>query len=631
MASETTIQTIVHKLEEGGWKPWVLRALVVAFLALMVYLWMFKEGSFKGLSHAKAMEQAQISREIARGNGFSTKMIRPAALYQFKENTGQFNQDRIPDTYHAPLNPIINAPFLWLFRDRWPMTTKDVEYIPDRVLVFVQFGFMIAGWVVSYFTMRRLFDAKLAAFGLWLMILCQTFWDFAISGLPQNLMLFLFSCALYCMVRAVENRNAAKHIAGWLSLSSFFFGLLALAHGLTLWIFVGAMVFALIYFPPLAKEKEGEKPNIIRNILLSPLRVIQAILAAMRFPEVVQRLVLRPAPFLMGAIVLLMYLPWMVRNERVCGNPVGLGWYSGLYQIKGTEDSIMRSMEPPFERVSPNIFRGKIQNHLSGQTGRLLEYLGGIIVAPIFFLALMHLFKRKETADFRWALLCMWLFALAGMSVFGLEGNPTMQPFAPNVESNNLHILFIPMFAAYGMAFLLVMWSRLGINVKLVRWGFVALIFILSGQNFLSSFMALRGQAGSRVQWPPYIPPYIAILGQWTTEREIIAADMPWAVAWYADRKSLWLPKTVKDFITLNDENLLNGRIVGLYLTPYSGNRMLTYEIKKGDYKEWEPFILRNVGAPALRDFPLRAGTPLPIDYECYFYADRDRWTARED
>src|SRR5262249_4706272 len=146
-----TVQTIVHKLEEGGWKPWVLRALVVAFLALMVYLWIFKEGSFKGLSHEKAMEQAQISREIARGNGFSTKMIRPAALFQFTDqlkNTEILKRESIPDTYHAPLNPLINAPFLWLFKDRWTMTTKDIDYIPDRVLVVVQFAFMIAGWVV---------------------------------------------------------------------------------------------------------------------------------------------------------------------------------------------------------------------------------------------------------------------------------------------------------------------------------------------------------------------------------------------------------------------------------------------------------------------------------------------------
>ena len=37
---------------------------------------------FRGLNSPQAMDQAQIAREIARGNGFTTKMIRPVAYYQ---------------------------------------------------------------------------------------------------------------------------------------------------------------------------------------------------------------------------------------------------------------------------------------------------------------------------------------------------------------------------------------------------------------------------------------------------------------------------------------------------------------------------------------------------------------------
>ena len=37
---------------------------------------------FKGLDSPQAMDQAQISREIARGNGFTTKMVRPVAYDQ---------------------------------------------------------------------------------------------------------------------------------------------------------------------------------------------------------------------------------------------------------------------------------------------------------------------------------------------------------------------------------------------------------------------------------------------------------------------------------------------------------------------------------------------------------------------
>ena len=74
--------------------------------------------------------------------------------------------------------------------------------------------------------------------------------------------------------------------------------------------------------------------------------------------------------------------------------------------------------------------------------------------------------------------------------------------------------------------------------------------------------------AGPRMQiaWPPYVAPYIAIMGTWTTENEIITSDMPWAVAWYAERKSLWLPDTIQDFLTLNDYKQLNGAIVVAFI-----------------------------------------------------------------
>jgi hypothetical protein len=60
---------------------------------------------------------------------------------------------------------------------------------------------------------------------------------------------------------------------------------MALAHGLTLWIAAGAMVFALFYFPPLLQLKEPDGAGIVRRILLSPLRLLQVILAGMRFPR----------------------------------------------------------------------------------------------------------------------------------------------------------------------------------------------------------------------------------------------------------------------------------------------------------------------------------------------------------
>ncbi|MEA3213803.1 MAG: hypothetical protein QOE70_6860 [Chthoniobacter sp.] len=580
MAFEKNVQDIVHALEEGGWAKWVKLALLLGAIAFVINLWFFRDAGFTGLSHEKAIEQAQISRELARGNGFTTKMIRPAALWLFQKNMGKFPVDRQPDIFHAPLNPWINSWFMLLVQDTWPMTPKDVQYTPDKVIAGGGLLFFLLSVLVNYFTAKRLFDRRLALFGMGLMLLCQQFWNFALSGLPQMLMLFLFSGAVHTLVRAVEARYEERSPALWLSGAGVLFGLLALAHGLTIWIFAGALIFAGIFFRPFGRHAG-----------------------------------------LMLALFVVVYSPWLIRNQVVCGTPVGLGWYSGLYAIRGSESQVMRAMSVSLEDVTPRLFRRKIQNQSLLQIEHLYGFLGCVVAAPVFFLALLHLFKRPETAAFRWCILLMWVGAFIGMAVFGI-------PEPGGLHANDLHVLFIPLMSFYGLAVMLVMWTRLEVQIRFLWLGFMSVIFGISALPFVNQFLALIGPPTSRVAWPPYVPPYIALLKTWTDEKEIIATDMPWAVAWYADRRSLWLPISVKDFLEMNDYGQLDGRIVGLYLTPVTGNKAFISDIVKGEYREWAQFIMRNVNA---KDFPLKYVTALPLDNECVFYSDRDRWTNRED
>jgi hypothetical protein len=587
-ATEMAIQDFVHKLEEGGWVKWIRLGLLLVTIAFVIHLWMFKESGFRGLSDEKAMEQAQIAREIARGNGFSTKMIRPAALWQFESNKGGFPVENTPDVYHAPLGPYINSMFLRLTKDSWTMTTKDTIYVNDKVIASVQLGFFLLTVLVSYFTVARLFDPRLALLTACLLLLSQTFWDYSLSGLPQMLMAFLFSVAIYLLIRLLEAREAERSTVLWSAAVGAAFGLLALSHAMTLFIFAGALVFVALFLKTRGRDA-----------------------------------------LIMLAVCALIYSPWLLRNYRVSGNWVGLGWYSGLAGVRGTESAVMRTiaLEGPLADVKPAIYGEKFRIQLIHQLDNIYKLLGAIVVAPIFFVALLHYFRRPEVALFRWCVLLMWLFAVFGMCIFGF-GNSAVASGLGGPDANNLHLIFAPIMVAYGLGFVLVLWSRLEINFMLFRTGMLTIIFVVSAVPFLSQFVELLQAPKNRVQWPPYIPPYVAVLGQWTNEREIIASDMPWAVAWYADRKSLWLPMSLNDFITLNDYNRLGGRMVGLYLTPVSGHRGFINEVVKGEYKEWAPFIMRQVN---IKEFPLRAVTPLPIDHECVFYSDRDRWTNRED
>ena len=281
----------------------------------------------------------------------------------------------------------------------------------------------------------------------------------------------------------------------------------------------------------------------------------------------------------------------------------------------------MRSLDVSLDGLSPLTFRAKLQAQTLDQMRGLTDMLGVSLMALVFFVALLHLFKRPETSIFRWAIFSMWICAVLGMSVFGMTERV-------GLKANDLHVLFIPLMLCYGLAYVLVMWTRLEINIRLARLGFLSVLFFISSLPFIEATIGMLSGPQMKIQWPPYVAPYIGIMGTWTTEKEIIASDMPWAVAWYADRKSLWIPETVQDFVNLNDYKQLKGAIVGLYITPVSANRGFISEIIKGEYKEWAPFITRNVST---KDFPLKVSTVMPYEQECIFYSDRDRWTPKED
>jgi hypothetical protein len=130
-------------------------------------------------------------------------------------------------------------------------------------------------------------------------------------------------------------------------------------------------------------------------------------------------------------------------------------------------------------------------------------------------------------------------------------------------------------------------------------------------------------QPRTAVRWPPYIPSLIAVLNNWMTPQEIVASDMPWAVAWYADRPCVWLPETIKIISDLSDYNILGAPIHGVYLTPISGTDNTYRDIIRGEYRDWAAVIQRG-GLPT--DFPLKWATvDLGIDNECIFLSDHDR------
>ncbi len=535
--SEEFIQSAVHALEAGGLAVWIKRGAVALGIIAIAAIYLYQ---FRGLATSQAMDQAQIGRAIASGEGWKTKLARPRAIGQLQTHGRSITDNIWTDTYNAPLPPFVDAIALLLVKSHWKITPRTLVYAGDRAIAMMSIVLFLGSIAVLFFTAQRLFDRRLALLACGLVLLCDAMWEYSLSGLPQMLLLLLFNVAVYLTVRAVEAYYAGESTTIWFGALGVTFGLLALTHALTFWIFLGAVIFAGLFFRPRGWSAAT-----------------------------------------MAAGWAIVYLPWLIRTYAVSGNPGGVAVYSLFAGIGHTEWGWMRqtNFDPGVAFISS--FRDKLTTGLTGQTAHLFEYFGLSVVALMFFVSLLHPFKRTETAAVRWMILAMWGGAVFGMCLYGINEEQ-------GVAANQLHLIFVPLMTCYGLAYLLVQWNRLALSFPFARAGFLTLLYLLCALPMIFATPWLAPQKPF-VRWPPYMPALIGVLNDWMRPEEITVSDMPWAVAWYANRRSLWLPDTIRAFTDLGDYNVLGGPINGVYLTPVSGTDNKLRDIVRGEYKDWAP------------------------------------------
>ncbi len=567
---------------------------------------------FRGLNSPQAMDQAQIAREIARGNGFVTKFIRPVAYQQAADH----QQRPIPlsgfqDTYHSPLNPLLNAAVLKLIgadkAAQWTMGENEMVFPLDRVIATVSTLCFLMAIGVSYLLVSRIFDPKIAGVTAILMLFCETFWDYALSGLPQMLMLLFFSCALYFVYRAVEDASEGRIPFAPALIAGVFFTLLAMTHYLAVWIALGYIIFAAIAF----------RPRGVVGI---------AILAILIVPSVFV----------------------MLRNAGISGTPFGaafLNLYNGIGG--GNEDMIMRTRDIESTPLLDRGFLSSIIRTTLLQSTSIIPFLGGIIVAPLFFISLMHPFKRPSIANFRWVVLLMFGLSALGLSIFGVSDE--------KLDPNQTHLLFAPIMTAYGLAFISILWSKLPVATSVpmmrnVHYAFV--IFICALPLVLSLPLKVRigmdrKDRGGIPHWPPYYAPALNLgLSKWLTEKQICFSDQPWAVAWYADRISVWLPPTKTDFTDIESVAAdLETPVAGILISPSSHGSGNAADVAV-KYKDFTSLVLDGrvflaTYPPGLsiydkdqkiqditRRYPYRATL---VGMDMVYYSDRALRTAEEE
>ena len=294
-------------------------------------------------------------------------------------------EDNFPDTFNAPLPPLVDALAIKLAGTTMKFEQRGgafVEFIApaERLIVALSMALFLGSVGVQYLLLRRLFDQRLAFWASAMTLVCDVCWRFTLSGLPQMLMLLLFNAALYALVRAIEINKAIEVLTGealtstsaggvtleeaqvagartprvmwWLALAGVLFGLLALTHALTVWIFAGALTFAAVSF-----RRRG------------------------------------PVVLVMLLAFSLVYAPWLIRTYRVSGSAFGTAGYVIYDSLHGSDALHQRTVEgTPSQDVQLYFFRTKIQNGIVAQFEGVVGNLGNNVIAVAFFLCLLHMF-----------------------------------------------------------------------------------------------------------------------------------------------------------------------------------------------------------------------------------------------
>lgn len=520
----------------------VLRLIVAILICFMCFFRISL--SYRGLSEPVAMDQAQIARSVANGEGFSTSFLRPIEVKgradKFKGQALDFSHFR--DANHAPLNIYAMALGLKLtgFHDfdgsRMEEGGNSI-YEGDRVVSSVSLFFFLLAMLLSYLLITRLFDEVVAGCTVTLLALSNLMLEYATSALPQMLMLCCMTGALMFMASAVKyykKMNNSKALL-MIVLSFVCITLLSLSAWMGLWCAAGLLLFCAMYFRPFGSFA-------------------------------------LPGILVLGIGLL---LPVMINNDAT-GSVLGNAYYGIYNSFGGGEEAIMRSATPFNLPLNKANFVLRLLGYAASQFGSMYDNLGSIVVTPFFLLALFNKYKNAEVESCKWAVFSMWCFACVGMALYGVN---------TPLNASQTGILFAPMFTAFGLTLVFNFIARLKLSsgtFNVARGLAMFFMVLISAGPMLAAlpmdlYMGIWLSGRGRPHFPPYYPSALNIkLVDMTQPDQIIATDQPWAVAWYANRKALWLPQRISDFTDELEPIFQNAgtAVQGILITPSSHSPM---------------------------------------------------------
>jgi hypothetical protein len=597
------IQALIHKLEVGGARRLNYVALAVAVMSLAVW---YDLHCYRNFTAPEAMDAAQVARNLAAGNGFTTEFIRPFSVYLVQKhnhalapdnvsatNAADFAQlqGRHPDLANAPLYPLLLAGLWKLHTPEWKVQMRKTfwseggrfaRYPPEFFLaVFNQMLLLVVVWL-TFLVARKIFDAPAAWLAALLVLGSDLLWKYSVSGLPTLLLLVIFLGLVWCLVSfeaAGQSESSQRRGQFAFAVAA---GLLVGLGMLTRYSFGWVVFPVMIYFA----------------VFGGPRRTGLAVTVFMVFVVTVS--------------------PWIVRNLAVSGTLFGTAGYAiteGTIAFPGPR--LMQSLNPDMTAVywvTP--YKAKLWENLRSIMQNEMLHLGGGWLGILFLAGLLLGLRNVMARRLRYfTIMCLGVFL-----VVTALGRTQLSVISPEFNTENPLVLLTPLVVIFGVAFFLTLLNQMDVPAVQMRYGVVGLVVALACQQFI---MTLLPPKTSPSAYPPYYPPEIQKISDWMRPDELVMSDIPWAVAWYGDRQCTWTTiNSQYEYFQFND---YVKHVSALYLTLSTLDAKLFTECMQGGIDSWGNFVFKTVAAnqtPA--KFPLKA-SPLGL-VSGLFLTDRQRW-----
>jgi hypothetical protein len=599
------IQKLIHMSEAGAGSRY-LRLLVLG-LAVVGLALVYNLHAYRNLATQEAMDSAQLARNIADGKGYTTLFIRPFSLYLMQSHNqakhaaapattnldfAQIKFNPHPDLANPPVYPVVLAGLMTVRSFRYPVELMKPfwsdnshfwRYQPDFQIAVFNEVLLLVVVGLTFFLARKLFDVNVAWLAALLTIGCELLWQFSVSGLSTLLLMVIFLGLTWCVLRIEEMVREPQPRPNWLLGLALASGVLTGVGALTRYAFGWTII-----------------PVALFLFFFSGQRRVLHTLAAL------------------GAFVVVL-IPWVIRNYAVSGTPFGT---AGFAIVEGTglfpRFQLERSVHPDLTHALwLKLYVTKLLGNAHDILVNDLPRLGGSWASILFLAGLLLGFRGMAVRRMRYFL----LMCLGTFIVVQALGQTQLSNESPEVNSENLLVLLVPLVFCYGVSFFFTFLEQMKLPVLQLRYAVIAVFAALS---CLPMIFTLLSPKASPVVYPPYYPPDIQNTAGWMKENELMMSDVPWAVAWYGRHQCVWLTLNAQDdFFAIND---YLKPVQALYLTPGTMDGKFVSELLRSGEHSWGSFIALGVLQNQIpQGFPLR-NAPTGFLPDRLFLTDRERW-----